>query len=70
MDDQPVRGVYSTNKNQVIVVNEVSGFFVLGVAQDNVPFWRTTSLCKFGNLKILRRLHKNSPADRLETGDW
>lgn len=57
MDDQPVRGVYSTNKNQVIVVNEVSGFLVLGVGRDNVPFWRTTSLCKFGNLEIFWRLY-------------
>lgn len=53
MDDRPVLGAYSAYK-KVVVAHEVSGFRIVGVAQDNVPFWRITSLCKFGNLKIDR----------------
>ena len=43
MDDQPV-------------ANEVSGFRVLGMVEENVPFWRTSSPRKFGDQVANRRL--------------
>ena len=38
------------------MTNEVSGFRVLGMAEENVPFWRTPSLCKFEDQVANRRL--------------